>query len=53
MGMPFVAVIGEEEQAQGMVAIKNMGSGEQLAVRREEAVDRLRKFLTQSRKDAK
>jgi histidyl-tRNA synthetase len=52
LGVPFVAVIGEEEQAQGLVAIKDMGSGEQQAVRREEAVDLLRRFLTQRRDGA-
>ena len=51
--VPFVAVIGEEEQAQGLVAIKNMESGEQQAVRREEAVELIKRFLPQRRKDAK
>jgi len=53
IGVPFVAVIGEDEQAQGLVAIKNMASSQQQAVRREEAVELIKKFLTQSRKDAK
>jgi histidyl-tRNA synthetase len=51
--VPFVAVIGEDEQAQGLVAIKNMASGEQQAAKREEAVDLIKRFLPQSRKDAK
>jgi histidyl-tRNA synthetase len=53
IGVSFVAVIGEDEQAQGLVAIKNMASSQQQAVRREEAVELIKKFLTQSRKDAK
>jgi histidyl-tRNA synthetase len=53
VGVPFVAVIGEDEQAKGLVAVKEMGSGEQQAVRREEAVDLIKRFLTQSRKGAK
>ena len=53
IGVPFVAVIGEDEQAQGLVAIKNMASGEQQAAKREEAVDLIKRFLPQSRKDAK
>jgi len=50
--VPFVAVIGEEEQAQGLVAIKNMASGEQQAVRREEAVELIKRFLPQRRNGA-
>jgi histidyl-tRNA synthetase len=53
IGVPFVAVIGEDEQAQGLVAIKNMASSQQQAVRREEAVELIKKFLMQSREDAK
>jgi histidyl-tRNA synthetase len=34
VGVPFVAVIGEEELAQGQVALKDMRSGEQRAVMR-------------------
>lgn len=34
LGIPFVAVLGEEEQAQGLVALKDMHSGEQRAVPR-------------------
>src|SRR4029078_10424696 len=53
IGGPFVAVIGEDEQALGLVAIKNMASSQQQPVRREEAVELIKKFLTQSREDAK
>jgi histidyl-tRNA synthetase len=35
-GIPFVAIVGEEEHARGEVAIKDMKSGEQRSVRREE-----------------
>jgi histidyl-tRNA synthetase len=34
VGVPFVAVIGEEEQAKGVVAVKDMRSGEQREVER-------------------
>ncbi|HET7287164.1 MAG TPA: His/Gly/Thr/Pro-type tRNA ligase C-terminal domain-containing protein, partial [Pyrinomonadaceae bacterium] len=36
LGVPFVAVLGEEEQAKGQVALKDMRSGEQRAVARTE-----------------
>ena len=36
VGVPFVAVIGEDERAKGQVALKNMRSGEQRTVAREE-----------------
>ncbi|HJT67393.1 MAG TPA: histidine--tRNA ligase [Pyrinomonadaceae bacterium] len=42
-GIPFVAVIGDDERAQGTVAIKDMTTGEQQAVSPEELVKRLRK----------
>jgi histidyl-tRNA synthetase len=41
--IPFVAVIGDDERAQGKVAIKDMTTGEQQAVSREELVKKLRK----------
>jgi histidyl-tRNA synthetase len=37
-GIPFVAVIGGDELANGTVAIKNMKTGEQKSVPRSEAV---------------
>jgi histidyl-tRNA synthetase len=37
LGVRFVAVLGEEEQAKGQVAIKDMQSGEQRPVERREA----------------
>jgi histidyl-tRNA synthetase len=33
-GIPFVAIVGEDERARGEVAIKNMKSGEQRSVKR-------------------
>jgi histidyl-tRNA synthetase len=36
LGVPFVAMIGDEEHAKGQVALKNMRSGEQQAVGRNE-----------------
>lgn len=41
--IPFVAVIGDEERAQGKIAVKDMSTGEQQAVSPEEVVERLRK----------
>ena len=38
MHIPFVAIIGEEEAANGMVALKNMNAREQVVVSRDEAV---------------
>lgn len=35
-GIPFVAIVGEEERAKGEVAIKDMKSGEQRSVKRAE-----------------
>src|ERR1043165_6719568 len=47
IGVPFVAVIGEDERAKAEVALKNMRSGEQRSVARNEAVRII------SRKEAK
>jgi histidyl-tRNA synthetase len=52
LGVRFVAVLGEEEQAKGQVAIKDMESGEQRAVERHEAPGFLKEFLAQRRKGA-
>jgi len=35
-GIPFVAVIGEEERAKGLVSLKNMGTGDQETIKRGE-----------------
>src|ERR1043166_6909905 len=41
--IPFVAVIGDDERAQGKVAIKDMSTGEQQTFSPEEMLNRLRK----------
>jgi histidyl-tRNA synthetase len=41
--IPFVAVIGDDERAQGKVGVKDMTTGEQQAVSPEELVKKLRK----------
>ncbi|HKG80980.1 MAG TPA: His/Gly/Thr/Pro-type tRNA ligase C-terminal domain-containing protein, partial [Pyrinomonadaceae bacterium] len=53
LGVPFVAILGEEESAKGQVALKYMRTGEQRAVERNETADLVKEFLAQSRKDAK
>jgi histidyl-tRNA synthetase len=35
--VPFVAILGEDERSRGEVALKDLRSGEQIAVRRDEA----------------
>ena len=49
LGIPFVAVLGEEEQAKGLVALKDMQSGEQRSIVRGELVKEL---LPQRRRGA-
>jgi histidyl-tRNA synthetase len=41
-GIPFVAVVGDDERTRGEVAIKDMRSGEQKTVKRENVVDAVR-----------
>ncbi|HEY2964195.1 MAG TPA: histidine--tRNA ligase [Pyrinomonadaceae bacterium] len=41
-GVPFVAVLGDDERAQGKVGVKDMTTGEQRAVTREEIVNLVR-----------
>jgi histidyl-tRNA synthetase len=48
----FVVVIGEDERAKGEVALKNMQSGEQRSVAREELGKLLEELLPQRRKGA-
>jgi len=45
LGVPFVAVIGEEEQAKGVVAVKDMRSGEQRQIERARVVEEVRPRL--------
>ena len=44
-GIPFVAVIGDEERARGEVSIKDMRSGTQQSVKREKVIDAIRAAL--------
>ena len=48
-GIPFVAVFGDDERARGLVAIKDMRSGEQRSMTRNEAATELRKALEKYR----
>jgi len=41
-GIPFVAIIGDDERARGEVAIKDLNSGEQRSVKRGEVADAIR-----------
>jgi histidyl-tRNA synthetase len=41
LGIPFVAMVGESEMAEGLIGLKDMRSGEQLRVTLEEVVKRL------------
>jgi histidyl-tRNA synthetase len=51
MGVPFVAVIGEEEQAKGVVAVKDMRSGEQREVERAKVAEVVKESVTHGGKD--
>jgi histidyl-tRNA synthetase len=53
LGVPFVAVLGEEEAARGEVALKDMRSGEQRAVSRMEIAELVKEFSSQRRKGSK
>jgi histidyl-tRNA synthetase len=44
-GIPFVAVVGDDERARGEVAIKDLRSGEQQSVKRELVTTELRRLL--------
>ncbi len=45
IGVPFAAVLGDDERAAGTVAIKNLGAGTQETVPRAEAAARIRQAL--------
>ncbi len=47
-GVPFVAVVGDEERQRGEIALKNMTSGEQQTVSRELVAATLREALRRS-----
>jgi histidyl-tRNA synthetase len=42
INIPFVAILGDEERASGEVALKNMQTGEQQPVKREEVAERVK-----------
>jgi histidyl-tRNA synthetase len=48
-GIPYVAVMGDEEMTRGEVAIKNLGSGEQRAVSRTAVAAQLRSLIQDHR----
>ncbi|HEV8429295.1 MAG TPA: histidine--tRNA ligase [Pyrinomonadaceae bacterium] len=50
--IPLVAVLGEEEQAKGLVALKDMQTGEQRTVVRGELEEMVKELLPQRRNDA-
>ena len=45
LGIPFVAVIGDEEEKNQTVTVKNMETGEQKTVSKGEAIEILKKDL--------
>jgi len=52
VGVPFVAVPGEEEQAKGLVAIKDMRSGEQREIERGKVAEVVKELLCREAKTA-
>jgi histidyl-tRNA synthetase len=44
-GIPFVAIVGDDERERGEVSIKDLRSGEQRTVKREDAAAQMRKTL--------
>jgi histidyl-tRNA synthetase len=47
--VPFVAILGDDEQARGEVAVKDLGSGEQTAMPRSQAAAHIRRVLNAER----
>jgi histidyl-tRNA synthetase len=43
-GVPFVAVLGDDERARGEVALKNMTTGEQVAIPQNDLAKRLKEI---------
>nr|MBP6575508.1 histidine--tRNA ligase [Flavobacteriales bacterium] len=41
-GIPFVAIIGDNEMKQGIITVKDMKTGEQKAVKQEELLELVR-----------
>jgi len=52
LGIPYVAVLGPDEIANGQIAIKDMRSGDQQLMTLPAAVELLKKFFTQRRQDS-
>src|SRR5256714_5223899 len=52
-GIPFVAIVGDDEKARGEVAIKDMRSGEQRSVRRAEIASAIQRNHESRRDDRK
>ena len=52
-GIPFVAIVGEDERAKGEVAIKDMSSGEQRSVKRAEIARAIQRNHESRRDDRK
>ena len=46
VGVPFVALVGENEMQSGTVSLKNMLTGEQKAMTIEEAIDTIKQITT-------
>ena len=46
-GVPFVAVLGDDERARGEVALKNMTTGEQVAIPQEDLAKRLKEIYVE------
>ncbi|HZE72704.1 MAG TPA: histidine--tRNA ligase [Pyrinomonadaceae bacterium] len=47
-GIPFVVILGDEERARGEVALKDMRSGDQKSVKRENIASEVRQLLAES-----
>jgi histidyl-tRNA synthetase len=48
-GVPFVAIVGDDERANGTVSVKDMKSGEQQTIARAEAPEYIHRTLNTSR----
>ena len=46
-GVPFVVVLGDEERARGEVALKNMTTGEQVAIPQKDLAERLKEIYVE------
>ena len=46
-GVPFVVVLGDEERARGEVALKNMTTGEQVAISQKDLAERLKEIYVE------